>query len=161
MPWPLHIFGSSSHYIVFLVTLETMCHLSLGMWKRTLYLFVLFVLVCIKNFANFFCYVIDFILFNIHHWHPGLKRTIVRSIPNTGLRSSSLMLARVQIPNLHKHFCTSAIEHTLLHARAHSRCAPLCARAHHHTLCTPLHECNRAHLGSIEGTHSEASCDPF
>ena len=44
----------------------------------------------------------------------------------------------------HKH-STSVIECTLLRARAHSSYAPLCAWAHHHTLCTPLHKCDRAH----------------
>jgi hypothetical protein len=46
-------FGFSSHGIVFLATFETMCHLSLGVWKKTqcFFLFV-FVVVCIK-FLNF------------------------------------------------------------------------------------------------------------
>jgi hypothetical protein len=45
-------FGSSSHGIIFLATLETMCHLSLEVWTNTLSicLFVLFFFVCIKIF---------------------------------------------------------------------------------------------------------------
>jgi hypothetical protein len=45
-------FSSSSHGIVFLATLETMCHLSSGLWTNTLSvcLFVLFVCFCLYNF---------------------------------------------------------------------------------------------------------------
>jgi hypothetical protein len=45
-------FGSSSHSIVFLAILGTMCHLSLSVWTNTLYvcLFILFVFVCIRFF---------------------------------------------------------------------------------------------------------------
>jgi hypothetical protein len=62
-------FGSSSHCIVFLATLGTMCHLSLGVWTNTLsfFFFVLFVVllvfVCIYLFLFvykfFYCYVVD------------------------------------------------------------------------------------------------------
>ena len=48
-----------------------------------------------------------------------------------------------------------------MRARAHSSHAPLRTRTHHHTLCTPLLECNRAHLGAIERTRLEASHDPL
>jgi uncharacterized membrane protein YczE len=61
-------FSSSSHYNVFLATLGTMCHLSLGVWANILSVF-LFVFVCIylflyvyKFFFYFFlfcCYVVD------------------------------------------------------------------------------------------------------
>jgi hypothetical protein len=54
--------GSSSHCIVFLATLGTMCHLSLGVWTNTMpiFLFVyLRVLFCfclyIKNFILLLC----------------------------------------------------------------------------------------------------------
>ena len=57
--------GSSFHYIVFLATLWTMYHLSLGVWTNTLFVFlfvlfvVLFVFVCIYLF--FFLYIIFFL----------------------------------------------------------------------------------------------------
>jgi hypothetical protein len=47
-------FGSSSHGVVFLATLGKMCHLSLGVWTNTLFVFlfvlfvVLFIFVCKK-----------------------------------------------------------------------------------------------------------------
>jgi hypothetical protein len=50
--------GSSSHCIVFLATLETMCHLSLGVWTNIMsvslfvLLVVLFVSVCIYLFLS-------------------------------------------------------------------------------------------------------------
>jgi hypothetical protein len=59
--------GSSSHCIEFLSTLETMCHLSLGVWTNILsvYLFVLFVVlfvfVCIYLFL--FVYKVFYFLF--------------------------------------------------------------------------------------------------
>jgi uncharacterized membrane protein len=54
-------FGSSSHSIVFLVTLETMCHLSLGVWINTQFLFVCFICFCLyKFFLKFFFFVVDF-----------------------------------------------------------------------------------------------------
>jgi hypothetical protein len=41
-------FGSSSHGIVFLATLRTMCHLSLGLWTFNIVcLFVCFVYFCL------------------------------------------------------------------------------------------------------------------
>jgi hypothetical protein len=57
-------FGSSSHCNVFLATLETMCHLSLGVWTNIMSVF-LFVFVCIYLFLSvykffiFCCYVVD------------------------------------------------------------------------------------------------------
>jgi hypothetical protein len=61
--------GSSSHCNVFLATLGTMCHLSLGVWTNILSVF-LFVLFCfcmyifvfamyIKNFLFVCYYVVD------------------------------------------------------------------------------------------------------
>jgi hypothetical protein len=43
MPWPLYTLISSSHGIVSLDILRTMCHLSWGCEKHTVFLFVLFV----------------------------------------------------------------------------------------------------------------------
>jgi hypothetical protein len=67
-------FGSSSHCIVFLATLGTMCHLSLGVWTNILSIclfvlfVVLFVFVCIYLFLvvyNFF-FVMLLIRHNLH-----------------------------------------------------------------------------------------------
>jgi Ca2+/Na+ antiporter len=54
----------SSHGIVFLATLGTMCHLSLGVWTNTLsvYSSVLFVFVCIYNI-----YALLLFRHNLHH----------------------------------------------------------------------------------------------
>jgi hypothetical protein len=51
-------FGFSSHSLLTLDTLGTMCHLSLGVWKNTL--FTVSFCLC-KKF--YFCFVVDFILF--------------------------------------------------------------------------------------------------
>jgi hypothetical protein len=53
--------GSSSHGIVFLATLGTICHLNLGVWTNTLsiFLFVLFVVLFVFVCKHFFCYVVD------------------------------------------------------------------------------------------------------
>ena len=85
-------FRSSSNGIVFLATLETMCHLSLGVWKKKTHCFFLFVFVVFINFINF-CFV-DF-YFSLKFLHSTIERTLVRSILDTGLRSSPHTLARV------------------------------------------------------------------
>jgi hypothetical protein len=65
-------FGSSSHCNVFLSTLGTMCHLSLGVWANILSVF-LFVFVCIYlflsiyNFILFYFVAMLFIGHKLHH----------------------------------------------------------------------------------------------
>ena len=56
------LLGSSSHFIVFLATLGTMCHLSLGVWTNTLSIclfvlvVVLLVFICIYLFLSVYIY---------------------------------------------------------------------------------------------------------
>jgi hypothetical protein len=82
-------FGSSSHGIVFLVILETMCHLSLGVWKKnTLFLFVSFCCCLYKIFKILLCFY-----FCLKFLHSTIEHTPVCSISDTGLRSSLHTLA--------------------------------------------------------------------
>jgi hypothetical protein len=56
--------NSSSHCNVFLVTLGTMCHLSLGVWKNTFSVLFCFVFVCIYLFLPcIYIYIFFFFLF--------------------------------------------------------------------------------------------------
>jgi hypothetical protein len=62
-------FGFLSHCNVFLATLGTMCHLSLGVWTNILSVF-LFVFVCIYLFLsvyNFFSVAMLLIGHKLHH----------------------------------------------------------------------------------------------
>jgi hypothetical protein len=54
--------GSSSHCNVFLATLRTMCHLSLGVWTNILSVFLL-VLFCFCMYIFVFAMYIKFFLF--------------------------------------------------------------------------------------------------
>jgi hypothetical protein len=64
-------FGSLSHYIVFLTTLGTMCHLSLGVWTNILSvcLFCLFIyLFCLFLYIIFFFFFAMLLIgHNLHH----------------------------------------------------------------------------------------------
>jgi hypothetical protein len=60
-------FGSSSHGIVFLVTLETMCHLSLGVRTNTLYVCLFCLFLSVYNFFFYFFNAMLLIGHNLHH----------------------------------------------------------------------------------------------
>jgi hypothetical protein len=62
-------FGSSSHYIIFLATLGTMCHLSLGVWTNTVFLFVFVCIYLFLSVYKFFCFCFAMLLIghNLHH----------------------------------------------------------------------------------------------
>jgi sorbitol-specific phosphotransferase system component IIC len=67
-------FSSSSHCNVFLATLGTMCHLSLGVWTNIISVF-LFVFVCIYLFLsvyNFFYFVAMLLIRHKLHHNCGL-----------------------------------------------------------------------------------------
>jgi hypothetical protein len=59
------LFGSSSHCNVFLATLRTMCHLSLGVWTNILSicLFVLFVILLVFVYISLFLSIYKFFFF--------------------------------------------------------------------------------------------------
>jgi hypothetical protein len=84
-------FGFSSHNLLTLDTLGTMCHLSLRVWKNTL--FTVSFCLC-KNFI--FALLLILFCFKIFKFlHSAIERTHVRSIPDMDLRSSTHTLARV------------------------------------------------------------------
>jgi hypothetical protein len=55
--------GSSSHCNVFLATLGTMCHLSLGVWTNTLSVLFVYLLVLFLSVYIYFCLYIKFFFF--------------------------------------------------------------------------------------------------
>jgi hypothetical protein len=155
-------FDSSSQGIVFLATLETMCHLSLGVQTHLFFLFVF--VVCIKFLILIFfkLFAMLIFIFCFKFLYPATERTSNTLNLKHGL---TLELTHVGL-SAEAHFTHTHSLHECdrAHIAASSSALPPCTlvcMSIPPTLCTALLEYDRAHLCVIEHTSSKASRDPF